>query len=84
MCCRAEPRQPKEHSGSPSSDTKPHSRVTTAEFVESEFRIAVWFRWELHIGSRTQRTNAFDWPNSAYGNLAWWTDIDPVRNAVKR
>jgi hypothetical protein len=53
------------------------------EFDDSEFRIAVWFRRELHIGCRPKGSNAFNRPNAANRNLARWSDINPIGDAVE-
>jgi hypothetical protein len=54
------------------------------EFDDSEFRIAVWFRRELHIGCRSKGSNAFNRPNAANRNLARWSDINPIGDSVER
>jgi hypothetical protein len=53
------------------------------EFGESEFRIAVWFWRELHIGCRSKGPNPFNWANAANRNLARWSDINPIGDSVK-
>ena len=53
------------------------------EFGESEFRIAVWFRRELHIGCRPKGSNAFDGANATNRHLARWSDINPIGDSVK-
>ena len=83
MLCWAKPQQPREHSGGLSSGTKPPVAMPNEEFDESEFRIAVWFRRELHIGCRPKGTNAFDRANTANRNLARWSDINPIGDAVE-
>jgi len=75
---------PTEHSGGLSCGTKPLGVMPNGEFDESEFRIAVWFGRELHIGCRSKGTNAFNRANAANGNLAGWSDINPIGDAVER
>jgi hypothetical protein len=57
--------------------------MSTEEFGESEFRIAVWFGRELHIACRSKGSNAFNRPDAANGNLARWSDINPIGDAVE-
>ena len=83
MLCWAKPQQPREHSGGLSSGTKPPLAMSTEEFGESEFRIAVWFGRELHIACRSKGSNAFNRPDAANGNLARWSDINPIGDSVK-
>ena len=83
MCYWAKPQQPREHSGGLSSGTKPPVAMPHEEFGESEFRIAVWFRRELHIGCRPKGSNAFDGSNAANRHLARWSDINPIGDSVK-
>jgi hypothetical protein len=57
--------------------------MSTEEFSESEFGIAVWFGRELHIGCRPKGTNAFNGTNTANRDLAGWSDINPIGDAVE-
>ena len=57
--------------------------MSTEDFGESEFRIAVWFGRELDIGRWTQRTNAFDRADSPNGDLFRRSDLNPIGHAIK-
>ena len=57
--------------------------VAVATENESEVRIAVGFRRELHIGRGSKRSNTLDRADAAHRNLAGRTDIDPIRHAIE-